>query len=83
MILSNEVMTLKPDDEIIAADYGALIVRRVIDIYVCRCRQCEDKCTRLGDPPHLCCVICNNDHSQAVDGVYKGPFRGKVRGGGK
>lgn len=83
MILSNEDMTLKPEDEIIEAEHCALVVLRVVELHVCRCRECEDKCERLGDPPHLCCVICSNNHSQAVDGVYKGPFRGRVRGAGE
>jgi len=80
MILSNDDMLLRPDDEIIEADHCALVVRRVVELRVCRCRECEDKCVRLGEPPHTTCSICHNNHSQAVDGVYKGPLTGKLRG---
>lgn len=82
MILSSEQMKLRPDDEVVESEDCTLVVKRVVDLHVCRCRECEDKCERLGEPPYLTCSICHNNHSQAVDGIYKGPFRGPKRGSG-
>ena len=82
MILSNEDMTLRPDDDIEVAQSDHLVVKRIITLTVCRCRQCEDKCERLGEHPYFTCSVCNNNHSQDVDGVYRGPLCGS-RGAGE
>jgi len=77
MILSNDDMRLQRGDTIItSAVDGTLFVQRMVELRVCRCRECEDRCERLCCSPHTTCVICHNNHSQAVDGVYAGPLKG-------
>jgi len=84
VILSNDrkISTLQPSDEIILKPTGDLVVRRVIELRICRCRQCEDKCLRLASPSYVLCVNCHNNHSQKADpddfhsewlGAFSGP----------
>jgi len=84
MIVGDDQMNLKDDDVIDRSVPGVLQVKRIITLNVCRCRQCDDKCSRLAEPPHLLCVHCNNNHSQREDpnnslSKYLGPIRGKER----
>lgn len=83
MILNDHHMLLQPNDDIISVD-GALVVRRMIELRVCRCRECDDTCTYLASLPYLLCVHCNNNHSQRADpdkwsSDYLGPVTGPRR----
>lgn len=77
MIISD--MFLSHDDEINESAWGGLVVDRLVQFTVCRCRQCEDACEMLGEVPHTLCIRCNNHHSQVENGVYKGPLTGPRR----
>jgi len=82
MILPDDYMTLQRHDSIVtSAVDGTLIVYRTVELRVCRCRECGDKCERLGEGPHTTCPVCHNNHSQAVDGIYKGPLKGTRQAG--
>ncbi len=76
MRIPDDEMHLRPQDEVKQSEWGGLVVERTIELTICRCRQCKDRCVRLSEPPHLLCVHCHNNHTQNVDGVYRGPFSG-------
>lgn len=76
MILRDRDLRLLLDDKIVKVG-DKLVVRRVVELSVCRCRECEDRCVRLADPKYYTCVVCNNNHSQKVDGRWVGPCTGE------
>ena len=67
---------LQDTDKIVKADWGGYVVHRNAEFSICRCRECNDNCDRLAQPPHTLCVHCHNNHTQQVGGNYKGPFIG-------
>jgi len=64
-------------DAIVTGTRDELLVEKIIQFGVCRCRECKDRCDYLIERlQYVLCVRCNNYHTQKVEGVWVGPYTG-------